>query len=50
MADAIRRLLNDEVMAKQFVANGLDLIARDFDWEKRTDELAESSTASSPAP
>src|SRR4051812_31887769 len=41
MADAIRRLLNDEVMAKQFVANGLDLVERDFDWEKRTDQLAE---------
>ena len=37
MANAIRRLLNDEVLAKQLVTNGLDLVERDFDWERRTD-------------
>lgn len=41
MANAIRRLLNDEVLANKLVANGLDLVARDFDWEQRTDELAD---------
>jgi glycosyltransferase involved in cell wall biosynthesis/GT2 family glycosyltransferase len=56
MANAIRRLLNDEVLAKQLVANGLDLVERDFDWERRTDELAEvldgvsAGTALSPPP
>jgi glycosyltransferase involved in cell wall biosynthesis/GT2 family glycosyltransferase len=39
MADAIRRLLADEAMAARFVANGLDLVGRDFDWERRTDEF-----------
>jgi glycosyltransferase involved in cell wall biosynthesis/GT2 family glycosyltransferase len=41
MAEAIERLLDDEVLAKQLVANGLELVARDFDWEARTDELVE---------
>jgi GT2 family glycosyltransferase len=41
MANAIRRLLDDDVLAKQLTANGLDLVERDFDWERRTDELAE---------
>ena len=41
MANAIRRLQNDEVLAKQLVANGLELVERDFDWERRTDELVE---------
>jgi GT2 family glycosyltransferase len=41
MAAAIERLLDDEVLAKQLSANGLDLVARDFDWETRTDELLE---------
>jgi GT2 family glycosyltransferase len=40
MANAIRRLLNDEVLAKQLVENGLALVDRRFDWERRTDELA----------
>ena len=39
MADAIRRLLDDEALAARFVANGLDVVARDFDWERRTDEF-----------
>ncbi len=56
MANAIRRLLNDEVLAKQLVTNGLDLVERDFDWERRTDELAEvldgvsAGTALAPPP
>ena len=56
MANAIRRLQNDEVLAKQLVANGLDLVERDFDWEKRTDELVEifdgvsAGTLSAPPP
>jgi GT2 family glycosyltransferase len=41
MADAIGRLLDDEVLAKELVGNGLEVVARDFDWEARTDELAE---------
>jgi GT2 family glycosyltransferase len=40
MADAIRRLLDDPELAAKFVANGLDLVERDFDWERRTDEFA----------
>jgi glycosyltransferase involved in cell wall biosynthesis/GT2 family glycosyltransferase len=39
MADAIRRLLDDEAMAARFVANGLELVARDFNWDRRTEEL-----------
>jgi glycosyltransferase involved in cell wall biosynthesis/GT2 family glycosyltransferase len=39
MAAAVQRLLDDDVLAKQLVANGLDLVERDFDWEARTDEL-----------
>jgi glycosyltransferase involved in cell wall biosynthesis/GT2 family glycosyltransferase len=56
MAGAIRRLLNDDVLAKELVANGLDLVERDFDWERRTDEFAEilegvvSGTVSAPPP
>ncbi len=56
MANAIRRLQNDEVLAKQLVANGLELVERDFDWERRTDELAEvfdgvsAGTLSAPPP
>jgi glycosyltransferase involved in cell wall biosynthesis/GT2 family glycosyltransferase len=56
MANAIRRLLNDEVLAKELTANGLELIERDFDWERRTDELAQvldgvsAGTASAPPP
>jgi GT2 family glycosyltransferase len=40
MARAIRRLLEDDELARNLVANGLDLVARDFDWESRTDEFA----------
>ncbi|MGZ4760276.1 MAG: glycosyltransferase [Acidimicrobiales bacterium] len=56
MANAIRRLQNDEVLAKQLAANGLELVERDFDWERRTDELAEvfdgvsAGTLSAPPP
>jgi hypothetical protein len=56
MAGAIRRLLNDDVLAKELVTNGLDLVERDFDWERRTDELAEildgvvAGTVSAPPP
>jgi len=39
MADAIRRLLDDKALAARFVANGLDLVARDFDWDRRTEEF-----------
>jgi len=56
MAEAISRLLDDEVLAKELVANGLELIHRDFDWEARSDELAErfdgvvAGTALAPPP
>jgi GT2 family glycosyltransferase len=56
MANAIRRLLDDEALAKELVANGLDVVERDFDWEKRTDEFAEildgvvSGAAAAPSP
>jgi GT2 family glycosyltransferase len=39
MADAIRRLLDDEGLASRLAANGLEVVERDFDWEKRTDEF-----------
>src|SRR4051812_41247246 len=39
MADAVRRLLDDEALAARLVANGLEMVERDFDWEKRTDEF-----------
>ena len=39
MADAIRRLLDDEALAARFVANGLDLVERDFNWDRRTEEF-----------
>ena len=41
MADAIRRLLDDDALAGRLVANGLELVERDFDWERRTDEFEE---------
>jgi glycosyltransferase involved in cell wall biosynthesis/GT2 family glycosyltransferase len=41
MAAAIERLLDDEMLAKQLATNGLDLVDRSFDWEARTDELAQ---------
>jgi len=56
MASAIRRLLDDLELAGKLVANGLDVVARDFDWERRTDELAEvldglsAGTALAPPP
>ncbi len=40
MAAAIRKLLDDDELSKRLVANGLDVVARDFDWEQRTDEFA----------
>ena len=39
MADAVQRLLDDDALAARLVANGLEVVARDFDWEKRTDEF-----------
>jgi len=39
MADAIRRLLDDDALATRLVANGLEVVERDFDWERRTDEF-----------
>jgi GT2 family glycosyltransferase len=41
MAEAIDRLLNDETLAKELSTNGLDAVEQDFDWERRTDALAE---------
>jgi GT2 family glycosyltransferase len=41
MAAAIRRVLEDPELAGKLSANGLDLVSREFDWEARTDELAE---------
>ncbi len=40
MADAVHRLLEDDALATRLVANGLDVVERDFDWEKRTDQFA----------
>src|SRR5262245_23341264 len=34
MADAIRRLLEDQALSARLVANGLDVVERDFDWER----------------
>jgi GT2 family glycosyltransferase len=56
MADAIKRLLHDPELAGRLVRNGLELVDRDFDWEKRTDEFAElldgiaAGTALAPPP
>ncbi|MFM8237580.1 MAG: glycosyltransferase, partial [Actinomycetota bacterium] len=55
MANAIRRLLDDPGFARTLAANGLDLVASDFDWEQRTDEFAAVldglvASASSPPP
>ena len=42
--------------AKELASNGLELVEQDFDWERRTDELAEildgvvAGTASAPPP
>jgi glycosyltransferase involved in cell wall biosynthesis/GT2 family glycosyltransferase len=41
MATAIRRLLDDRELAAKLVANGLEAVTQDFDWERRTDEFAE---------
>jgi GT2 family glycosyltransferase len=56
MAAAIRRLLEDETLSARLVENGLAVVERDFDWERRTDEFevvldgvgAEPSTPSPP--
>jgi glycosyltransferase involved in cell wall biosynthesis/GT2 family glycosyltransferase len=56
MADAIRRLLDDDALAARFVANGLEVVARDFDWDRRTEEFEAvldgvvAGTASAPSP
>jgi GT2 family glycosyltransferase len=39
MAAAIRRLLEDQNLSARLVANGLEVVDRDFDWERRTDEF-----------
>lgn len=39
MAAAIRRVLTEPDLAARLTRNGLDLVARDFDWERRTDEF-----------
>ncbi|HEY5172842.1 MAG TPA: glycosyltransferase, partial [Acidimicrobiia bacterium] len=41
MAAAVSRLLDDGQFAARLSANGLDLVDRDFDWERRTDQFAE---------
>jgi glycosyltransferase involved in cell wall biosynthesis len=56
MAGATRRLLDDRELADKLVSNGLEVVARDFDWERRTDEFAEvldgmsAGTALAPPP
>src|SRR5437764_535484 len=56
MAAAIRELLEDRELATKLVANGLEVVARDFDWEKRTAEFAQvldgvsAGTALAPPP
>jgi GT2 family glycosyltransferase len=54
MADALRRVLDDRDLAARLVANGLEAVQRDFDWERRTDVLEEVLdgivAAPSPAP
>jgi len=40
MADAIRRLRDDPQFARELAGNGLELVARDFDGEQRTEEFA----------
>jgi glycosyltransferase involved in cell wall biosynthesis/GT2 family glycosyltransferase len=56
MAAAIKRLLHDPELAGRLRANGLDLVDRDFDWERRTDAFAElldgvvAGTVSAPPP
>ncbi|MDQ1455759.1 MAG: hypothetical protein QOH28_1379 [Actinomycetota bacterium] len=41
MAAAMRRLLDDAPLAARLSANGLEVVDRDFDWERRTDEFAD---------
>ena len=41
MAAAVRRLLDDAELAARLSANGLEVVEKDFDWERRTDEFAE---------
>jgi glycosyltransferase involved in cell wall biosynthesis/GT2 family glycosyltransferase len=41
MAAAVRRLLDDRELAARLARQGLDVVAEEFDWERRTDELAE---------
>jgi len=53
MAAAIRRILDEPALARALSANGLELVARDFDWERRTDEFAavlDGLVAEPPAP
>jgi GT2 family glycosyltransferase len=39
MAEAVRELLTDRDLGEKLVANGLDVVRRDFDWDHRTAEL-----------
>jgi len=39
MADAVDRVLHDPTSAQKMAANGLDVVEREFDWERRTDEF-----------
>ena len=41
MATAIRRLRDDAPLAARLSANGLEMVERNFDWEKRTEEFEE---------
>jgi len=56
MADAIARLRSDPALASKLSEAGLQKVADDFDWERRTDQLAEildgviAGTASAPPP
>jgi GT2 family glycosyltransferase len=52
MAEALRRVLDDRPLARTLVANGLEVVARDFDWDERTDALAEvlDGIVADPAP
>lgn len=52
MAEAVRRLLDDPTLASRLSGNGLAVVERDFDWERRTDELEEvlDGLAADPAP
>ncbi|MDZ7732379.1 MAG: glycosyltransferase family 4 protein [Acidimicrobiia bacterium] len=41
MARAFDAVLGDPELAGRLVTNGLDVVDRDFDWERRTDDLEE---------